>query len=415
MPNIVPVAAYYALAEVFVFLAVAELLHPLAQRAGLPTIVSDLALGIILSVSALGGLLNTLVGAPIFVVNSYVLVFADFSVVLLLFAAGLGGGFSGLRRAGGWAVAAAIVGDLVPFGLTLAVFSRFYSLDASLLLAVASAATSSAVVASLVRSGHLTSHRAGEFLMNVAALDDVVALVLLSVALTIVGGRVDVLSVTGSILESIIAWIVLLLAAVLIFPRLLRVRHIRDAQAMPFLFLFVLVVVVVSLGFSAVIGAFIAGLAIAESLVASRTRAMTDVLLILFGSLFFVVTGAQFDFHLFLELDVITLACVLAALAAAGKALAVWPFARRRLGGETEPAAVAVGMIPRGEIGLLVGSIGFTTGILTSAMLGEILLMSIITTVAGGYGFRRLAADIRRDDAPLDGGVARAAPGDPGG
>ncbi len=412
MTNLVPTVAYYALLEVFIFLAVAELLHPLAQRAGLPTIVTDLLLGLLLSVSALGGVLNALVGVPIFVVNSYVLIFADFSVILLLFAAGLGGGFTGLRRAGGWAVGAAVAGDLLPFALAFAIFSRFYPLDAALLLGVAAAATSSAVVASLVRTGGLGGSPAGQFLVNTAALDDVVALILLSSALTVIGGQFDVLAVTGGIVELVVAWVVLLLAAVLILPRLLRVPRLAEAKNLPFLFLFILVVLVVSLGFSAVIGAFIAGLAIAESLVASRTRELTDVLLLLFGSLFFVVTGAQFDVHLFLDARVIGFALALAAIAAAGKFVAVYPFARGRLGPGPAPRTVAIGMIPRGEIGLIVGSIGFTTGLLTSAMLGEILLMSLLTTIVGAGWFRRRIGSIRSPESSPP--TADRLPSDPG-
>jgi Kef-type K+ transport system membrane component KefB len=400
MTNLVPVIAYFALLEVFIFLAVAELLHPLAQRAGIPTIVADMLLGLLLSVSAIGGLLNTLVGAPIFVVNSYVLIFADFSVILLLFAAGLGGGFSGLRRAGLPAVLAAVAGDLTPFALVFVVFSRFYPLDTALLLAVAAAATSTAVVVALVRDTGVGDTPWGQFFVNVAAMDDVVALILLSVALTVIGGRFDVLAVTGGIVESVLAWVVLLLASLLIIPRLLRVRHLRETQGMPFLFLFVLVVIVVSLGFSAVIGAFIAGLAVAESLVASRTRQLTDVLLVLFGSLFFVVTGAQFNIALFLDVGVIALALLLALLAIVGKSLAVYPFARYRLGSGPASSTVAVGMVARGEIGLIVGSIGFTSGLLSNSQLGEILLMSITTTLIGAIWFRRRAVALRATTVP---------------
>jgi Kef-type K+ transport system membrane component KefB len=405
--------AYYALLEVFVFLAVAELLHSFARKIGVPTLVSDLLLGIVLSGFALGGLLNTLVGVPIFVVNSYVLLFADFSVILLLFAAGLGGGYAGLRRAGSYAVLAAIAGDLVPFAAAFLVFSRFYSTNAALLLAVACAATSSAVVASLLQTERLTDTPAGQFHMNVAALDDVVALVLLSVVLTIVGGQFDVLAVTGSVVELAVGWVVLLLASVLIIPRLLHLPRIRDTQGMPFLFLFVLVVIVVSLGFSAVIGAFIAGLAVAESFVASRTRQLTEVLLVLFGSLFFVVTGAQFDVRSFLDLGLIALALLLALIAAGGKLLGVYPFARLRWRGGPSKA-IAIGMIPRGEIGLIVGSIGFTSGVLDQTMLGEILLMSIVTTLIGAVLFRRVAGAMRPGGPPPLAPAAQADPEAPG-
>ena len=384
----------YALLEIFVFLAVAELLHSFAEKIALPNLVSDLLLGIVLSSFAIGGLLNALIGLPIFVINDYVLLFADFSVILLLFAAGLGSGFSGLRNAGIFAVFGAIAGDLVPFVATFAIFSRFYSLSASLLLGVAAAATSSAVVASLLRSEGRSSSTAGQFHMNIAALDDVVALLLLSVVLAIVGGQFNALAVTGGLVELVVAWLVLLLASVWLLPRILHAPGLRDTRAMPFLFLFVLVAVVVALRFSAVIGAFIAGIAVAESLVATRTQAITEFLLVLFGSLFFVVTGAEFDFHSFLSWGVIALAVVMTLVALAGKLAGVYPFARFRLGDENA-RAVTVGMIPRGEIGLIVGSIGFAEGVLNQTMLGEILLMSILTTGFGAAWFRHEVRSVR--------------------
>jgi Kef-type K+ transport system membrane component KefB len=348
----------------------------------------------LLSGFALGGVLNALVGVPIFVVNSYILIFADFSVILLLFAAGLGGGFTGMRRAGWPAVLAAITGDLIPFAVAFGIFSRFYPTSVALLLGVAAAATSSAVVASLLQSERVGTTTAGQFLMNVAALDDVVALILLTVVLTIVGGQFNVIAVTGGVVESVVAWVVLVLASVIVIPRLLRIPRLRETQGMPFLFLFVLVVVVIALGFSAVIGAYIAGLAVAESLVASRTRQTTDVLLVLFGSLFFVVIGAQFDFHSFLDLGLVALGLLLAGVAALGKVVGVYPFARRRLGPGPPATTVSLGMIPRGEIGLIVGSIGFTGGILTQTMLGEILLMAIVTTVVGAILFRHRSSTL---------------------
>ncbi len=388
---VLPSDAYYALVEVFVFLAFAELVHSFAEKVGLPDIVADLVLGMALSGFALGGLLNALLGVPLFGISPYLLLFADFSVILLLFAAGLGGGFQGLRRAGWPAVGAAIAGDVLPFAVVAFLFSRIYDLDAALLLGVAAAATSSAVVASVTQRERIAKTDAGQFLMNVAALDDVVALILLSVVLTIVGGQFDVISVTGSVAESVVAWVVLLLASVVVIPRVLKVPRVRELRGMPFLILFVLVAIVIALGFSAVIGAFIAGLAIAESIAADRTREITEVLLLVFGALFFVVTGAQFDVGELTNLALVGLGLLLATLAAAGKVLGVYPFARLRLGPSPASGAVAVGMVPRGEIGLIVGSIGLSLGVFDQTMLGEVLLMSLATTLAGAYFVRRLA------------------------
>jgi Kef-type K+ transport system membrane component KefB len=396
----VPASAEYALLEVFVFLALAELLVPIANRARIPPIAAWVVLGIALSNFAIGGMLNRALGVALFGANTYVLLFADLSVILLLFAAGLGSGVRGLRDAGAAALGAAIAGDLAPFALTVLVASRFVPLDTALLLGVAAAPTSAAVVASLRESEGVSDTAAGRLLINAAALDDVVALILLSVVLTIVGGHVDILAVTGSVVESAVAWLVLLVAAVVVIPRALHLPALREARGMPFLFLFVLVAIVVALGFSAVIGAFIAGLAVAESLVADRTRELTEVLLLFFGSLFFVVVGVQFDAHDLIMPALLVAGFGLAGLATLGKVAGVYGFARAKLRHPASVRAVAVGMVPRGEIGLVVGAIGITSGLFGQTELGAIVLMALVTTLAGSWAFRRAATGLRSAPTP---------------
>jgi Kef-type K+ transport system membrane component KefB len=393
---IVPETAYYALLEVFVFLAVAELLQPLAKKISVPAIASYLLLGLLLSGFALGGVVDRLVGVEIFAPdNAYVLLFADFSVVLLLFAAGLGSGFRGLREAGIPAVVAAIAGDLVPFALTFVIVSRFEPTNVALLVGVAVGPSSAAVVASLRDSEGVGSTPGGSFLMNVAALDDVVALLLLSAVLTLIAGRFDVLSITGNLAELVVTWLALLVAAILIVPYLFRVPALRESRGMPFLVLFALVALVISLGLSPIIGAFIAGLAVAESLAATRARELTEVLVLLFGALFFVVVGAQVDARQLGDPTVLGIGLLLGLIAAAGKVVGTYPLARWKLGSAPAARAVAAGLVPRGEIGLVVGSLGFASGIFGVEVLGEIVLMALVTTLVGAIVFRRFAPDLR--------------------
>ncbi|MGI0131604.1 MAG: cation:proton antiporter [Thermoplasmata archaeon] len=379
------------LLEVFIFLALAQVVHTLTSRIGLPEIVADLLVGMTLGVYALGGTLDGWLGVPLFQQGSGLLLFADLSAILLLFVAGLGGGFSSLRRAGRYAVAAAIAGDLVPFGLVFLLMSRIYPLDAALLIAVAAAATSAAVAASLIQSARLTHAHGAQFLMNVAALDDVVALVLLSVVLATFGGELNVLDIARSATLSVAGWLVLLLVAVVVVPRLLRVRVLREVENLPFALLFVVIAVVLALGFSPIVGAYIAGLAVAESVVAQRTRRTAGVMLMVFGALFFVVVGSEFNVHLLTDPTLLIAALAIAVIAALGKVVGVYPFARVRLGTMPPARAVAVGMIPRGEIGLIVGGIGLSTGVLTQEMFGEVILMAVVTTLAGALLFRRYA------------------------
>ena len=390
----------YTLLEVFLLLTLAQVVRSLTRGFGVPEIVADLVAGMVVGSYALGGYLDGYLPVPIFAANPGLELFAGLSVILLLFSAGLGGGLTSLRNAGRYAVLAAIVGDLVPFGITLAVFSRFYPLEPSLLIAVAAAATSAAVAASLLqRSPH--AHTAGaQLFMNAAALDDVVALLLLSIALAAIGGNVDLLRLTGSVTTSVIAWLVLLVAAVVVIPRLLKIPLLAGIDNLPFTLLFGIVAIVLALGFSPIIGAYIAGLAIAESAVAERTRAIAAVLVALFGGLFFVVVGTEFDVHDLADPTLLLLAVVLATIAAAGKFAGVYPFAFARLRSAAGARAVAFGMIPRGEIGLIVGAIGVSSGILNQQMLGEIVLMAVITTLVGALLFRSTSDALAVAPAP---------------
>ncbi len=394
---------YLVLLEIFLFLAVAQFIRIAAQKVGFPEIVADLLAGMILGAYALGGVVNGLLGVPIFGLQSGLLLFADLSVVLLLFSAGLGAGVTSLRRAGIAAVGAAIAGDLLAFGITFAVFSRFYPTDSALFLGVAAAATSAAVSVSLLRSEQLGGTPGVQLFLHASALDDVVALVLLSSVTAYLAGSQDPLRLTGTVVTSVVAWVVLLVASVVIIPRLLRWRVLARVETLPFTILFVVIAIVLALGFSPIIGAYVAGLAVAESVAAPRTRLLTEVLVGIFGALFFIVVGAEFEAGLLRDPLLLGFALLLAATAAVGKFAGVYPFARQRLHDDGAARAIAAGMIPRGEIGLLVGSIGFASGFLSETMLGEVVLMSIFTTLIGSLLFRHYASHLREDPREVHG------------
>ncbi len=391
---ITPNEASYVLLEIFILLAVASLFGSLVRRVGLPRVVGELLGGMVIGSYALGQFVDRLAGVPILEISNFVLLFADFSVILLIFAAGLEGGVATLRTGGGYVIAAALAGDLLPFGLTTVIFSRFYPLPTALLLGVAAGATSTAVVASFLKSEPLGSAPTGRYLISVAAVDDVVALILLSAVLTVRGGAIDLITISGGIFLSVAAWVVLLVASVLVIPRLFRLRAVEQSVHAPLVVLFVLIVIVGAFGFSALIGAFIAGLAIAESLAADRTRQSVELLLAIFGALFFAVLGAQFDVGLLLSPSVLALAVLLAGIAAFGKFLGIIGIAWARFRSRRVATAIAVGMIPRGEIGLVVGAVGLSVGAFDQTLLGAVLLMAILTTVLGALLFRELKDDL---------------------
>ena len=399
---VIPSGPASALLEIFIFLAGAEAIRFRLGRIGVPQIVGEVLLGMLLAPAALGGVLNALVGTPLFNVNVILLAFSDFSVILLIFAAGLEGGVSGLRTAGLWALVGAIAGNLLPFFVTYVVFSHLFPSTMALLLAVAAGSTSTAVTASLIRNEKLGGSSGAKYLLSTTAMDDVVGLVLLSVILSLVGGQFNLIRVTGSVALDILVWVGVLVGSVLVIPRVFRAMGPRETYNLPFLILFILAAVVTAVGFSTVVGAYIAGLAIAESVVASRTRQTLDVLVSVFGSLFFVVIGFEFDVHLLLNPLVWGAGILLALIAVGGKVLAIYPVALHRFRRRSEAVMIAVGMIPRGEIGLIVGAIGISLGVLNQEGLGAILLMCLITTGLGGFLFHSAARVARGEYARAD-------------
>ena len=390
-----PSGATGALLEIFIFLAGAEAIRYRLRDFGVPQILGEILFGMALAPAALGGVLNGILGTNLFVVTPVLLAFSDFSVILLIFAAGLEGGFSSLRRAGGWAIAAAVAGNLLPFAAGFLVFAHLFGPSVALLLAVAASSTSTAVVVSLIRSEGLGGSSGGQFLLATCAMDDIVGLVLLSTILGLLGGRMTFVAITGSVAVSVAIWVVVLLASVAVIPRVFRALGPRGTFNLPFLILFILAAVVTAVGFSTIAGAYIAGLAIAESVAAGRTRATADVLLAVFGALFFVVIGFQFDVSRLADPIVIEAGLLLALIAASGKLAAIFPLASARFPRHPDATMIALGMVPRGEIGLIVGAIGISLGILTQQALGAILVMTLVTVALGSVLFRRVAAHAR--------------------
>ncbi len=399
-----------SLLVIFIFLAGAEAIRFRLSRIGTPQIVGEILLGMLLAPAALGGIFNTLVGASLFnSTDQILLAFSDFSVILLIFAAGLEGGIAGLRSAGLWAVLAAVTGNLLPFLVTFVVFSHLFPSSMALLLAVAAGSTSTAVTASLIRNEQLGGSTGARFLLSTTAIDDVVGLVLLSAILSLIGGQFSVIRVTGSIAVDVLVWLGVLVGSVLVIPRVFRALGPRETYNLPFLILFILAAIVTAVGFSTVVGAYIAGLAIAESIVVTRTRQTLDVLVSVFGSLFFVVIGFQFNVHLLANPLVWGMGGLLTVIATGGKVLAIYPAAFRRFRRRSEALMIAVGMIPRGEIGLIVGAIGISLHVLNQLGLGAILLMTLLTTSLGGFLFHAAARVARTEYALED--AAGTSPG----
>jgi len=384
-----------ALLEISVFAFLAETMRGAVKRLGIPNVVGEIVAGMILGPYALGGVLDYITGYNVFTLNPYLLFLSEFSMILLVFASGLEHGVGALREAGLWGFAGAALGALLPFGASVALYSSRIGLGSSLVLGTAMGATSLAVAASVIRDLGLKG-RGVNFMMAAAAADDVVDLILLSVILgfTSSSGFLGLLRTVGFYT---LAWVLIFAVSVVLIPRVANRMSERYIEEMPFVVLFGLTAVMTAIGFSPVISAFIAGVSLAESLKAERIRQVTETLLSFFGSIFFVVVGAQVNL-VALTIQGVELSLELTAVAMVFKVVGIIPFVYLHTRDVKESFAVSLGMTPRGETGLVVASVGQSYGLLDQQEFTAVVLMSLLTTLIGAISFRRTEKWITRGD-----------------
>lgn len=375
---------YLSLFDVAVFIFLAETIRTALQRRNIPSIIGELIAGIIIGPYALGGLLNGLLGFKLISLDSYVTFLAEFSVIMLIFASGLEHGIAPLRSAGILGAGSAVFGALLPFLTAFFLFSPRIGTVPSLFLGTAVGATSLAAVASLLEGNR---NRAVDFIVSASAADDVVDLILLSVVLGVVNTRALGLGeVAYTSTELVVMWVVILLVSLAVIPRVMDRIGDNYLEEFPFLVLFGLVAFMSFLGYSPVIAAFVAGVSLANSSRSGKIREISQVFLSVFGSLFFVVAGAETDL-LGSGRSGIPLALELTVVAMVMKVVGVVPFAYLYLRDMKGALVVSVGMTPRGETGLVVASIGNQLGVLDQAQFSSLVIMSLLTTVIGGLVF----------------------------
>ena len=376
--------------EVSLLIFLAEAVRSFLGKYGIPLLIGEIATGVMLSPYTLGGEVNRVLGISIFSLNPYVLFLAEFSMILLIFASGLEHGTSSLRSAGVMGFLGATTGALLPFLVTLILYWSSLGLIPTLVIGTAMGATSLAAVASILREMNLQG-KASNYLMAASSIDDVVDLILLSVVLASIGSAgLSTLMVVRTVAFYLVAWAIIFFVSVLIIPRLANRLGPNYVEEFPFVVLFGLTVVMTALGFSPVISAFIAGVALAESTKREEVLKISGTLLSIFGSIFFVVVGLQVNIAE-ISLGVVELSLELTAVAVLFKVLGVLPFAYLGLKNWRSSIVVAVGMTSRGETGLVVASLGESLGAINQGEFSALVLMAILTTLLGATMFRRIA------------------------
>jgi Kef-type K+ transport system membrane component KefB len=396
---------YKAIINISLLIFAAKIFSGLFARIRLPEVLGELAAGMILGPYALGGII--ILGEPLMDLNEYVQVFAEVGAILLLFIAGLEVSFSQFRAVGAKSSVVGVFGVIVPFllGIYLLQFLGF-DWNVNLLIAAALTATSIAItVRTLEDIGKLNSEE-GSIMINSAVIDDVLSLVVLAVILSIVtSGVVPLPSEIAWILFRTLAFWLLLMAIVLtIAPRLVtraeRWKGRGTVEVVATATCFGSAVGAITIGLSPIVGAFAAGMAIASSRMLARVRDYIEKLSILFSPIFFAYIGAKFNINA-LSLESLLLILTLVVIAVISKLLGCGLPAMIALRNIKGGFRVGIGMISRGEVGLIIAGIGVTSGILTQNVYGAVVAMVIFTTIVTPIALRWAYTEKKHDTNTL--------------
>lgn len=361
------------LLELVAVLAAAKLAAEAAQRLNVPTVVGEIAAGLIIGPTLLGAV------TP----NEVLDVLAELGAILLLVEAGMELDVAGLGAVGGRALAVAAIGVAAPLAGGYAA-ARALGADAHVALFAGAAltATSVGISARVLSEARLLPSRAGRTILGAAIADDLLGLVILTVVVRATGGHpTGALDVAG--LVALALGVLLLLAAlgVLVAPRLFDAARLRARVPGSFLgFVFVFVLIYSAAAGAArlapILGAFVAGLCLGRTLhrddIARELRPLSHLLV----PLFFLSIGIHAELGRVLSPAAGALAGALIAVALAGKLAS-------GLGvlGTGDGLLVGLGMLPRGEVGLIVTALGQRAGILDGATYGALVLTVVLTTL----------------------------------
>jgi Kef-type K+ transport system membrane component KefB len=377
--------------------AAAKLFGELAERIGQPAVLGEMVGGVVIGVSGLR-LINPH--------DPLLHVLAELGVLLLLFLIGLETNIRRLLSVGGASSAVALAGVILPFAAGYGVGMWLgYPTTVSVFLGAALTATSVGITARVLSDlGHLKSDES-QVILGAAVVDDILGLVLLSVVSAMAAGRK--LTVIGVAKTFGIAFGFVFLAIVIgsvLAPRLIElITRLRVAKALFFasiMFAFALAYLADAVGSAVIIGAFAAGLVLARTERGREIEHEVYDVAQFFIPIFFVSVGAAIDLKALNPFNAGTrqffiLGILITLVAIAGKLVAGFAAFGRPL----RKMVIGVGMIPRGEVGLIFAQLGLTAGLLSTGLYSSVAMMVMITTFVAPPLLRSLLSKQTADEA----------------
>jgi len=370
-----------------ILLFAAKLMAELFHKIKLPIVLGELLAGIIVGPFALGAL-PLIDGEPLVVLDETVRHVGEIAAVVILFIAGLEITPREFLRGGVAAFTIGALGVIIPFFVGYYAFAAFgIEVLQSILIATALTATSIAIsIQVLTELGRMQSKEA-RLVLGAAIVDDILAIAALSVVVSMVQtGNTEpaILDITLLIMQVLGTFAAILIVSVLVIPRVLHTERLWKSkgslEGIVTATFFAAAGVAAFLGLSPIVGAFAIGMAVASTRIIKQVHEYVDKLQIIFAPLFFAIIGAQVDLR-GVNLDVLLIAGIMIAIAVITKLLGTGLPSIIFLKNRTKAMRVGIGMVSRGEVGLIIAGVGVSSGALSNDIYTAVIIMVAATTI----------------------------------
>lgn len=320
-------------------------------------------------------------------------VFSRYGVIFLLFLVGVESSIAELQRTGKESVRVAFIGVLAPMILGLIVMCVFVpelSFKSDLFIAATLAATSIGITARGLGELRVLHTREAKTILGAAMMDDILGLIMLAVVSSLViSGTIDLMEVSHIIILAVLFFSFSLLLGPIVLKKLADFFSFFDPWEeklfISFVFMMALSWLATLAGLASIIGAFSAGIIIHDGYFrksnhdprnALSIRELLAPLEAILVPLFFMLIGIQVKLEAFLNWHVLFLALALTLAAIIGKLISGFGASRK-----DDRLLIGIGMLPRGEVGLVFASIGRGLGVITDELFSAVILMVILTTL----------------------------------
>lgn len=329
--------------------------------------------------------------------------FAELGVIFLLFTVGLETKVNDLLSVGKAAMLVAVLGVLFPFvlgyGVIIAMGGDIGTQEHAMFMGAAMVATSVGITARVIKDMKLIDTHESRIIIGAAVIDDILGMIVLAIVVGMADtGEISISNIASITIMAVVFVLVMLAVAKWVCPRIHEYfatrekKYIARTGKTPMRSNKLIIAIIVcfffswfadNIGLAAIIGAFLGGMLLADYAWEWGLEEKIESITTLFISFFFLNVGMQVDLGECANITVIGMALLFIVLAVITKYYGCGLGAR--LGDKSLDAQsrkiIGIGMIPRGEVGIIVASYGLASGAMTNDLYAIVIIMAVATTI----------------------------------